>query len=323
MLLRFHDLTIELCSADAPVTAQWAELFTGWPAAPAAAYPAVCLELAWRDSLPPLPPASPVFTDQDLHKAVPAILTVYSGGDDTVHLHFHDAGLVTVPLKPAREGEKQSAHGVVLPASRQNGRFEDVTFTSLAPLLRRHGYFLLHAFAAVKDGQALLLVGESGSGKTTTGLRLLLDGWQLLSNDVVLLQARPDGIYALATPDMVTIRPFTLQLLPELRRFLAYPPADQPVVLQAATLTDGRWASPAPVKTIYFPQITGDAHSTAAPLSRAVCLARLMEQSIDQWDTAVFDPHFSLLQRLSQQAAPYTLRLGTDVDQFSRLLLGS
>jgi serine kinase of HPr protein (carbohydrate metabolism regulator) len=58
----------------------------------------------------------------------------------------------------------------------RNGRFEDVTFTSLAPLLRRHGYYLLHAFAAVKEGHAILLVGPSGSGKTTTGLHLLEAG---------------------------------------------------------------------------------------------------------------------------------------------------
>ncbi len=316
-----HHLTIELSSPDEAILEQWAYLLAGWLAADGAAAnpPDIRLELSLRDHLPPRPSTPPLFTDQDAQSNVPAILTVYPQAQERVSLHFHGAGLVSVPLTAVSPGEPLTAVGVVTPESFGNGRFEDVTFTSLAPLLRRHGFFLLHAFAAAREGRAALLVGASGSGKTTTGLSLLLSDWELLSNDVVLLQMRPDGVYALAMPDMLSIRPFTLDLLPALASRLNLTPAGQPVALSAFALTNGRWALPAPVTAVYFPQIT-DQPARLSPLNRAVCLAHLLEQSVDQWDTAVFADHMTLLHTLSQQAAAYTLHLGPDVERLSHLI---
>ena len=34
-----------------------------------------------------------------------------------------------------------------------------ILFNGLAPVLRRHGYYMVHGFAASKGGRALLLVG--------------------------------------------------------------------------------------------------------------------------------------------------------------------
>ncbi|MCB8985956.1 MAG: hypothetical protein H6659_19160 [Ardenticatenaceae bacterium] len=321
MFVQLHDLMIELHSQDRPILAQWSRLFAGWLRAEFPGLADLKLELSWQETLPPLPSIPPFYNDAGENTAVSPALAVYRGPAESVQLHFHDAGLVTVPLAVRPDAPGSVARGTVVPVSILNGRFEDVTVTSLAPLLRRRGYFLLHAFGAVKEGRAILLVGASGSGKTTSGLRLLLDGWELLSNDVVLLEARADGAYALAMPDIITIRPFTLQLLPRLREHLAAV-TDRPFDVSAETLTNGRWANPAPITAVYFPQITGQSTSTAVPLSRAVCLAHLMEQSIDQWDTAVFPQHLALLQRLSQQAAAYTLRLGQDLSDLPRLLAG-
>ncbi len=322
MILSFHDLRIELVSPDAPIVDGWTHLFSGWPEAAdtGASQPDIRLELHWRENLPPLPDSLPIFTDQDAGQAAPAILTAYAQPNGRIALHFHEAGLVSAPLTAPLTGETQTAVGIITPASLANGRFEDITFTTLAPMLRRRGYFLLHAFAAAKDGHAALLVGASGSGKTTSGLSLVLNGWELLSNDVVALQARPEGVFALPVPDMVSIRPFTFHLLPELARRLGRPPAAEPFSIPAGALTNGRWAKPALVTAVYFPALYREAASAAIPINRAVCLARLMEQSIDQWDTAVLADHMNVLQILSRQAAPYTLRLARDIHSLPSLI---
>jgi hypothetical protein len=52
-------------------------------------------------------------------------------------------------------------------------------------------------------------------------------------------------------------------------------------------------------------------------------MARLMEQSIDRWDEAMFETHMTILQELSQQAAAYTLHLGRDVARLPDLLAKS
>ncbi|MCP4423902.1 MAG: hypothetical protein GY803_05365, partial [Chloroflexi bacterium] len=214
MFLALHDLTILLESDAAAINQQWRRLFMGWPLTPEAQSPPdMGLRLALAAALPPLPDSPPFFTDND------GILAVYQNQEGFVKLHYLDGALMNAPVYAGTPDAMPEAAGVLTQQALDYGRFEDITFTSLAPLLRRRGFFLAHAFAAAKNGRAALIVGPSGSGKTTTGLSLLLAGWKLLSNDVLLLQERPDGIYALPTPGTIGIRPQTLDLLPKLRDF--------------------------------------------------------------------------------------------------------
>ena len=46
-------------------------------------------------------------------------------------------------------------------------------------------YFRLHAGGVVRNGVAVLLVGPSGAGKSTLVMRLVTDGFSLLSDDEV------------------------------------------------------------------------------------------------------------------------------------------
>ena len=213
MYLQLHDLHIRLHSDDEIIQKAWQTLFRGWFVPDKeTTRPDISLFLSLNEELPMPPAAPPFFRDSDLKPTDPGILSVYHGKKGTVLLHFLDGAWITVPLNGLT-----AANGVLIQQAMEHGRFEDITFTSLAPLLRRAGYFLVHAFAAAKDGRGVLIVGPSGSGKTTTGLSLLLNGWKLLANDVLLLQVRPDGVYALPTPGAIGIRPPTLTLLPQLR----------------------------------------------------------------------------------------------------------
>ncbi|MET9809170.1 hypothetical protein [Streptomyces halstedii] len=57
--------------------------------------------------------------------------------------------------------------------------------------LLRDGWAVLHSSAVVRpdDGATLLTFGDKGAGKTTTALLLASHGWQLLSNDRVLVRS--------------------------------------------------------------------------------------------------------------------------------------
>lgn len=317
MIFDCHDLTIHLDSPDAPILAGWRGLLRGWLREEMPDAPDVRLSLRLVEELPP--PAGPLlYSDHEAHPERPAILNVYDLGDGAVQLHFHEAGQVNLSLR--QTAGLLTAEGVMQPEALRNGRFEDITYTSLAPLLRRRGYFLLHAFAAAKEGQAVLLVGASGSGKTTSGLSLLLAGWGLISNDVTLLQARPDGVYALPTPDAVSIRPASLTLLPALRQRLPDWTGERPFSLSAYEVVNGRWAAPTPIRALYFPQIENRAESALQPLPRAVALARLLEESVDRWDAPLLPDHLALLQAVSLQASAYNLRLGRDPRHIPTLL---
>lgn len=315
MILNLHAARIALESGDKALRQQWQALFSGWLDDSAAAVD-MRLRLRLQTQLPPLPLHPPFFRDVEAHlPGEGGILSVYGLGDEAVLLHFLDGALVRVPLQG-----QPAVEGVLVARALEHGRFEDITFTSLAPLLRRRGYYLAHAFAACKEGRCVLIVGPSGSGKTTAGLALLTQGWRLLANDVVLLEERNGRIYALPTPGMVHIRAGTFHLLPTMRRLLPQGDRDRDVSVAAQVLVNGRWGTPSPVTHLYFPFIEQRPQTTLHPQNRAVALANLISESMDRWDERELSPHMTILQKLVRQVDAYALHLGQRLEEVPALL---
>jgi hypothetical protein len=81
----------------------------------------------------------------------------------------------------------------------------------------RHGFSMLHASALVKDGQVLILQAPHGTGKSTTALRLLLNGYQLLSDSQVYLAEREGALWMGGFPiGRIKLRSDMLPLFPAL-----------------------------------------------------------------------------------------------------------
>src|SRR3712207_8502214 len=51
---------------------------------------------------------------------------------------------------------------------------------------------LLHASSVAREGEAVLLIGSPGAGKSDLVLRLIREGWRLVADDQVALQARSE-----------------------------------------------------------------------------------------------------------------------------------
>lgn len=59
--------------------------------------------------------------------------------------------------------------------------------TPIGALLMQRGIVLLHGNALTKNGKAIICLGESGIGKSTLAYSLMLQGWQVLADDIVAL----------------------------------------------------------------------------------------------------------------------------------------
>lgn len=202
------------------------------------------------------------------------------------------------------------------------GAFDDMVIIALGPLLRRRGFFALHAFAAALNDRAALLVGDIGAGKTTTGLSLLAAGWKLVSNDSPLLCQDAAGVSACAYPGLLAAYDDTLARFPALVRFMGA--AGDSLAKRAfpahAAFADV-WQRRARAQVLLFPTVTpGLEASRAEPLSPRDALLALVPNSIERWDKPFIAPHLAMLQALVQQAPAYRLLLAPDVPALPDLI---
>ncbi|MFW6068472.1 MAG: hypothetical protein ACOC9E_02705 [Chloroflexota bacterium] len=310
MLFQLGDVAVNLLSDSSQICAYWKRLFRGPEVARTVAdrdLPlSLSLQLVETLSLPD--PAGRLYRDAQ------GTLDVYAQPQGGFALHFLQGALVN--LHPDHDA---SAAGAVTAEIFAYDRLEDVTFVSLAALLRRKGCYLVHAAAVSTARGAVLFVGPTHSGKTTTGLALLLAGWKHLASDVVILSRSDGAIVAHPTPGFINVRPPTFELLPELRH-LSVGTQSGNAAGARLELEGTQWSAAAPVTAICFPQLTSDAQSKLEPLDASIALARLMEESVDRWDKAALLDHMAFLTSLSQQASHYRLLLGSDVDNLSQHL---
>lgn len=276
------------------------------------------IHLALAEALPDLPVGEPVFIGERtrLPDGVGA-LHVYETPGGPV-LYFQDGGLVQLGDV---DGRQPVIRGEVTGRLLQHGRLHDLLFTSLSPFLRRRNYYLVHASAAVPRGGngAALFVGAAGSGKTTIALNLALNDWDVLSNDTLLLEERPGGIYALPTPGGFSIRPKSITFIPALARYTHKLSAGK--LFHYSLHKFGlKYAEPVPITHIYFPEIVEGHENDHLPISPVAALGRLITYSLDRWDTAVLPTHVAFLAQLTRQSQAALLKIASQ-QQIPELLM--
>ncbi len=311
MRVKLHDLTLVLQSDSSRVQDEWAQFYAPFLSAEdldsQSREGEICLRLNLTPSVPSPPAGRPSYRQPDL--------AVYRVGEAYL---FHLPRLGQMRVDPAA----RTVDGVLVPAALEvYGAFEDINALGLAPLFRRHGRALIHAFAAAHQGRALLLAGDNASGKTTTGLALLAAGWKLIANDAPLLGERDGRVMAFAFPGLLSLHADALQRFPTLGPLLRDPlpvPSrpDWKITFAAQDHFPAPWLWEAEVKAVCLMSLdteAGPSEHTLARVSPAVALGQLLPHSVDRWDQETLDFQIDLLHQLARQAPVYRLQLGPDV----------
>ena len=140
-------------------------------------------------------------------------LVHYAGADDWLSIDLRQWGNCFVDMK---RGE---AHAILSSSLAENP--EQVCQLLLNTILNnfatRRGYSMLHASALIKDEHILVLQAPHGTGKSTTALRLLLNGYQLLSDSQIYLGERDGALWMGGFPvGRIKLRADMLPLFPAL-----------------------------------------------------------------------------------------------------------
>ena len=324
MIVNLHGLLIALRTQDERVRRQWRTLFDYELAEQfldtVSREPQIVLEVKVQNS-PPLPPdEKPVYVSN-----FPP-LQVYGRPEDIIILVPSTQVHIHLKLGSPEIGNNRQEADIVVsitPCVLEDDSFEDVITLALAPLLRRRGFFMVHAFSASFEQKAAILVGPSGSGKTTSGLALVYQGWDLLANDIALLRD-DEPIAALLSPGTVHVTPVTLALLPELaeshQQYAAHPHHGKSAIPRLALLQLDSPNLSSELKAVYFPEVGHGPRHEIDDMSRAVGLARMLEASMDQWDRQTWHDHMDFLEKVSHQVRFRTLILGQVLHNLPQLL---
>ena len=206
------------------------------------------------------------------------------------------------------------------------GQIEDVTFTLLAPILRRYNIFIVHAFGVTHPTKpvATLIIGGSGQGKTTTGLSLINEGWRFLGNDAIFLSKNNQNqIIAWPSPGKINLHPKSLEILETTAFVPSYPRLGSDGKYHfSATSFANQTSPPAPVYLQLFPSVVyRRGESRFKKITASIALSQTLEQSVDHWDSQILVQHFSFLEQLTSQSHRIQAENTADLSNYGKRLM--
>jgi hypothetical protein len=240
-------------------------------------------------------------------------LVHYAGADDWLSVNLREWGQCFVDMK---RGE---AYAVLSASLAENSRLvcQVLLNTILNNFATRHGYSMLHASALVKDGQILVLQAPHGTGKSTTALRLLLNGYQLLSDSQIYLTERDGTLWMGGFPiGRIRLREDMLPLFPA----LAADAQTEPVRNETKHRVDLMRIAPAltrremiEVQRVEFCLLErwDQTESKIEPLSEDEVWPEIMVNSLHYDTRELWNENLSHVDLMLRKAKLHRLRIGT------------
>ena len=188
-------------------------------------------------------------------------------------------------------------------------------------VLKHRGLFSLHAAGLCVDGQGILLPGTRGAGKSTLAIALVRAGFSFLGDDTLFLAHRPDGLDALAFPDVIDLTSDTAAMFPELQHLLAQPKDDTRPKhqIRAEDVSPTSFLVSCKPTALVFPSVSGRAMSTITPLDKDEALHELAPNVL-LTDSQASQRHLDALAELVRGTQTFRLETGRDFDEVGRRL---
>lgn len=193
----------------------------------------------------------------------------------------------------------------------------------LTEVMKRRGRFPLHAGCVAREGRGLLLAGTSGSGKSTLTAALVSDGWEFLSDDMVLLVTQAEATLAWGFSNEIGCSDQTAAMVRELRHLVGRPTRDGRDK-HAVDVQETFGVLPVPAcrpHALVLPTISGERRSVLQAVSPPDALRELVP-NILLTQRAATQAHLDALAKLVREIPCYSLATGTDLVFASRCLQG-
>jgi hypothetical protein len=238
----------------------------------------------------------------------------YFEGEDQLYLCHEDR--VRVLCSP---GSGWAFFSVVEPEMDNLWIASHLLFTiCLVEILKRRELYSLHAGCFSANGVCLLIPGTSGAGKSTLTVASLRANFDYMSDDMVFLTGRPNGLRALAFPEEVDVSDSTVAFFPELSFLSSYPKRNgwrkrqvHPIEMYGARVVPE--ARPA---AVVIPRIAQAQTSVITRMDADEALLELVPNVL-MTEASSCRAHFGTMRELVTSTPCYRLETGRDFDQLS------
>jgi len=191
----------------------------------------------------------------------------------------------------------------------------------LVEIMKRRGCFSMHAAAFSRDGKAVLIAGTSGAGKSTLAVTLLRGGFGYLSDDMLFLRRRNDGLAVLGFPEDVDVSDRTIGFFPELS-FLAQSPKAPgwpKKQVRADEVYGSELVCEAKPGAILIPRISGKETSVVRPIGADEALLEIVSNVLLS-EPRSCQEHLNVLSELVRDTPCHRLETGRDFARIPTLL---
>jgi hypothetical protein len=248
----------------------------------------------------------------------------FTGADDWLSIDLREWGNCFVDM---RHGE---AYAVLSPllADDPEKVCQVLINTILTNFITRHGFSMLHASALLKDGHILLLQAPHGTGKSTTALRLLLNGYQLLSDSMVYIGERNKELWMGGFPiGRIKLRTDMLPLFPA----LAAEAKPEPVRNETKHRVELKRVDPKmsfeqmiPIRRVEYCLLErwDRSGSSIEPLSEDDIWPEIMVNSLHYDTPDMWEENLCRIELMLKHAQLHRLRIGSSEDEIIKTVNG-
>ncbi len=154
----------------------------------------------------PLLELLPIPAPEQIDVQVRTVHEVYPRLDATQPVHIVPEGVVyrLYPIGVLLVSGGKEITLQTLPESEPALVSDLIVNNAMALILHQRGHFVLHASSVQVDGGAVAFAGESGFGKSTTAATFDQQGYHMLSDDVVAVEAR--GAHPMVFPSFPQVK---------------------------------------------------------------------------------------------------------------------
>lgn len=191
----------------------------------------------------------------------------------------------------------------------------------LVDILRRRGWYSLHAAGFSEGGAAVLIPGTSGVGKSTLSVALLRAKFDYLTDDMVFLSRRSDNFVVRGLAEDIDVSEKTIGFFPELD-FLLRAPKTEGFTKRQLCIDEVYGTKPAieaRPAVIILPRISGKQESLLTRIESDEAFLEIVPNVLLTEQTAC-QTHITVLAELVKRVDCYRLETGQDFDRIPTLV---